>query len=74
MECTQLTTQTEMVVAVITSPSTSIKINKYLTEFFLVKILKKKIKLLCVVETELRRKKNSICAVPPSRTALADMC
>ena len=54
MECTQLTTQMEME-AVITSlsPSTSIKISKYQTEFSLVKILKDK----AVVETEMRRKK-----------------
>ena len=74
MECTQLTTQTEMVVAVITSPSTSIKINKYLTEFFLVKILKKNKAVVCCRDRTETQKKNSICAVPPSRTALADMC
>ena len=51
MECTQLTTQMEME-AVITSPSTNIKINKYQTEYSLVKIFKDK----AVVETEMRRK------------------
>ena len=48
MECTQPTTQMEMEEAVITSLSTSIKINEYQTEFSLVKIFKDK----AVVETE----------------------
>ena len=62
MECTQLTTQTEMVVAVITSPSTSIKINKYLTEFFLVKILKKNKAVVCCRDrTETQKKKLYLC-------------
>ena len=50
MECTQVTTQMEME-AVITSPSTSIKISKYQTEFSLVKISKDK----ALFETELRK-------------------
>ena len=50
MECTQVTTQMEME-AVITLPSTSIKISKYQTEFSLVKISKDK----ALFETELRK-------------------
>ena len=51
MECTQLTTLMEME-AVITSPSTNTKINKYQTQFSLVKFFKDK----ALVQTEMRLK------------------